>query len=76
MPEWIRVTKDHRIVYYPSGIKGVGIRKAERVGKTDAEAEARVRVIIKEVELGASLKLTRTLHGPLYSLHGKQNMQG
>jgi hypothetical protein len=57
MPEWIRVTKDHRIVYYPSGVKGVGIRKAERVGKTDAEAEARVRVIIKEVELGASLKI-------------------
>ena len=57
LPEWIRVTKDHRIVYYPSGVKGVGIRKAERVGKTDAEAEARVRVIIKEVELGASLKI-------------------
>ena len=57
MPDWIRVTKDHRIVYYPSGVKGVGNRKAERVGKTDAEVEARVRVIIKEVELGASLKI-------------------
>ena len=57
MPEFIRVTKDRRIAYYPSGKKGVGARKFERGGKTDAEVEARVRVIIKEVELGASLKI-------------------
>jgi hypothetical protein len=57
MPEWIRVTKDRRIAYYPSGKKGDGVRKFERGGKTDAEVEARVRVIIKEVELGASLKI-------------------
>ena len=57
IPGFIRVTKDRRIAYYPSGEKGVGVRKFERGGKTDAEVEARVRVIIKEVELGASLKI-------------------
>ena len=57
MPEWIRVTKDRRIAYYPSGKKGDGARKFERAGKTDEEVMARVQVIIKEVELGASLKI-------------------
>jgi len=33
MPEWIRVTKDRRIAYYPSGKKGDGVRKFERGGK-------------------------------------------
>jgi len=57
MPEWIRVTKDRRIAYYPSGKKGNGARKFERAGKTDEEVMARVQVIVKEVELGASLKI-------------------